>query len=245
MNNAALGFESLSNYMDISKQLIVALDIDSFIAMKDIVGAIGTAVSTYKIGHQLFIAEGFKTIRYLKDLGKDVCLDLKLHEIPNSVASAVLAAGNHGVDMITVHASGGKPMMQAAVKAAARFADLKIVALTVVTGLSDQDLADIGFALNSQDLVVRLAKLAQASGCHGVIASPREIQLLRMALGNTFLIVTPGIRPLDHSRDDQHRIGTPQQAIRAGASFIVVGRPITRADNPALAAQHIIQQMLD
>lgn len=229
--------------MTSSKKLIVALDVNTFSEMKSIIESIGETVSSYKIGHQLFVSEGPKTITYLKELGKDVFLDLKLHEIPNSVASAVKAAGKHGVNMITVHASGGKQMMQAAVEAANNFPNLRILALTVVTGLSEQDLVDIGFEVDSETLVLRLAKLAQESGCHGVIASPKEVKMLRGQLGNDFLIVTPGVRPIESETHDQHRIGTPQQAIRSGASFIIMGRPIVQANNPALAAREAINEM--
>lgn len=229
--------------MTSSNKLIVALDIDTFSEMKSIVESIGEAVSIYKIGHQLFISEGPKTITYLKEQGKDIFLDLKLHEIPNSVASAVKAAGKYGVNMLTVHASGGQKMMQAAVEAANGFPNLRTLALTVITGLSDRDLVDIGFEIDSTALVLRLAQLAKESGCHGVIASPKEVESIRNHLGSEFLIVTPGVRPLESENHDQHRVGTPQQAIRSGASFIIMGRPIVRATQPALAAKEVISQL--
>ena len=227
--------------MDSSNKLIVALDVDSFADMQRIVQAIGPDVSTYKIGHQLFTAEGPQTIAYLKDLGKAVFLDLKLHEIPNSVAQAVQAAGQHGVSMLTVHASGGAKMMQAAVQAASHFPELKILALTVVTGLSDHDLATIGFAYKSADLGLHLATLAKTSGCHGVIASPQEVGRIRRRLGDECLIVTPGVRLTELDGDDQARTGTPRQALLAGASHVIVGRPVIQADNPALAVRRILE----
>lgn len=224
-------------------RLIVALDVSSFEEMKVIVETIGENVGIYKIGHQLFTAQGPKALVYLKEQKKAVFLDAKLHEIPNSVAAAVKEAAIHGVKMITVHASGGKKMMQAAVEAAKPFPDLHILALTVVTGLSDQDLREIGFTLSHEALVVHLAKLAKESGCHGVIASPKEVQLIREQLGNDLLVVTPGVRPADAAQDDQYRIATPKQAIQNGASYIVVGRPIVKANNPAEAAKAILAEM--
>ena len=233
----------MSDTVDNAKRLIVALNMETFAEMKAIVEGIGEKVSIYKIGHQLFTSEGPKTIAYLKSSGKSVFLDLKLHEIPHSAASAVVAAGKHGVDFLTVHASGGKKMMQAAVEAATQFPNMKILALTVVTGLSEQDLEQIGFVSGSQALVLRLAKLAKESGCHGVVASPKEIEAIRSHLGAEFLIVAPAIRSADSDADDQQRVGTPQQAFQAGASFLIVGRPVVQAENPALAAEQIIAQM--
>lgn len=224
-------------------KLIVALDVPTFAEMKDIVAALGAEVTAYKVGQQLFTAVGPQAITFLKERGKMVFLDAKLHEIPNSVASAVKAAGQQGVDMITVHASGGRKMMQAGVVAAAEFPGLKIIALTVVTGLSEADLAEIGFSAGVTELVVRLAKLAQASGCHGVVTSPQEISLLRREIGNELLIVTSGVRPAGSAPGDQNRVGTPLQAVQAGASYLVVGRPIVQAKEPAAAARQILAEM--
>ena len=229
--------------MDASHKLIIALDVPDFGQMKSIVERIGPAISTYKIGHQLFTAEGPQVIHYLKEQGKSVFLDLKLHEIPNSVALAIEAAGRHGVDMVTVHATGGGKMMQAAVEASSEFPAMKILALTVVTGLSDRDLEQIGYIPSCEELVLRLAKLAQESGCHGVVASPKEIALIRSNLGDELLIVTPGVRPADSDAGDQSRIGTPEQAINSGASYIVLGRPVVKAESPALAVKNIIHQI--
>lgn len=225
------------------QKLIVALDVPSFVAMTAIVDALGDDVAAYKVGHQIFVAEGPKTISFLKERGKLVLLDLKLHEIPHSAAEAVRAAGKHGVDMVTVHASGGRQMMQTAVAAAAEFPGLNILALTVVTGLREADLAEIGFAESVDDLVLRLANLAKESGCQGVVAAPQEIGRLRAALGEDLLIVTPGVRPTGAERGDQNRVGTPRQAVQAGASYIVVGRPIVQAPDPAVAARQIVADM--
>ena len=223
--------------------LIVALDVFTFEEMKDIVDSTKAEVSIYKVGLQLLTAEGPKVIAYLKDLGKSVFLDIKLHEISNSVASAIKSAGKHGVDMITVHASGGQKMMETAVEAALEFPKMKVLALTVVTGLSDQDLHDIGFSGTSQEQVIRLALIAERSGCHGVIASPQETEVLRRTLADSMLIITPGIRPEGTDTQDQHRIGTPAHAIASGASYIIVGRPIVKNENPEKAAREINNQI--
>lgn len=223
--------------------LIVALDVSSLDAARSIVESTTEEVTVYKVGLQLLTAQGPQVIQYLKERGKIVFLDLKLHEISNSVSSAVHAAGEHGVDMITVHASGGQKMMESAVEAAAVYPGLKVLALTVVTGLGDQDLLDIGFSRSSEEQVVRLAQLAQCSGCHGVVASPNETAQLRALLGPDMLIVTPGIRPDGAQSQDQHRVGTPVHAIASGASYIVVGRPIVQAEQPEQAARDINEQI--
>ena len=223
--------------------LIVALDVFTFEEMKSIVDSTKAEVTTYKVGLQLLTSEGPEVILYLKNLGKTVFLDLKLHEISNSVSAAIKSAGKHGVDMVTVHASGGQRMMEAAAKAAAEFPNMKVLALTVVTGLNDQDLLDIGFSRSCQDQVARLALLAQRSGCHGVIASSQEIQTLRSLLSDHMLIITPGIRLESEENQDQSRVGTPAHAITSGASYIIVGRPIVKSVNPAKAAREINDQI--
>ena len=145
--------------------------------------------------------------------------------------------------MVTVHASGGQKMMEAAAEAASEFPNMKVLALTVVTGLNDQDLLDIGFSRSCQDQVVRLAQLAERSGCHGVISSPQETETLRNLLAGHMLIITPGIRPAGKDTQDQHRVGTPAHAITSGASYIIVGRPIVQAENPENSAREINLQI--
>lgn len=219
--------------------LIVALDVFTFSEARKIVESTKNEVTVYKVGMQLLTSEGPHVIQYLNTLGKAVFLDLKLHEIPSSVASAVKAAGMHGVKMITVHASGGKKMMEAAVSAASKFPELNVLALTVVSGLSNEDLTDIGFKHGSEEQVLRLAKMAEECGCHGVIASSQEAALLRSSLNRKMLIVTPGIRPKGCANNDQGRIGTPAYAAMNGASHIIVGRPIVEADNPEVVVRAI------
>ncbi|MFA0813377.1 orotidine-5'-phosphate decarboxylase [Microbulbifer epialgicus] len=223
--------------------LIVALDVFTATEMKEIVESTKAEVTTYKVGLQLLTSEGPEVIRYLKDLGKTVFLDLKLHEISNSVSSAVKSAGKHGVDMVTVHASGGQKMMESAVEAASEFPNMKVLALTVVTGLNEQDLLDIGVERSIQDQAIKLAQLAERSGCHGVIASPQETKALRLLLAKHMLIVTPGVRPIGSDVQDQHRVGTPVHAVRSGASYIIVGRPIVQAKDPGKSAREINQQI--
>jgi orotidine-5'-phosphate decarboxylase len=219
------------------------MDVPTFGEMERIVDSVGDEVITYKVGHQLFTAEGPRVIRYLRQRDKNVFLDLKLHEIPNSVASAVRSAGNHGVDMITVHASGGRAMMAAGVEAASEFPGLTILALTVVTGLTDQDLTEIGIDASNDEQVNRLARLAESSGCHGVIASPAETKMLRDVLAAQSLIVTPGVRPAGTSANDQARVATPAEAVANGASYVIIGRPITQSEDPARTAREINEQI--
>jgi len=224
--------------------LIVALDVFTLDDMKVIVESTKAEVNTYKVGLQLLTSEGPEAIRYLKSLDKTVFLDLKLHEISSSVSSAIKSVCKHGVDMITVHASGGQKMMESAVEAASEFPNMKVLALTVITGLNDQDLHDIGFSRSSPDQVVRLAQLAERSGCHGVISSPQETEPLRSLLAAQMLIVTPGVRPAGADLQDQHRVGTPVHTINSGASYIIVGRPIVQAENPEKSAREINEQIL-
>ena len=218
-----------------NEQIIVALDFDSRTDALGLVDQLGAAAPCYKVGLQLLTAEGPEIVRTLIARQKKVFLDLKLHEIPNSVASAVAVAGALGVAMVTVHASGGAAVMRAAVEAARRFPDLRILALTVITSLQDQDLAEIGVAGSVRDQVQRLAKLAAAAGCHGVVASPQEATLLRAVLPAHMLIVTPGVQLPGGSHNDQARTATPAQAIRSGSTHIVLGRSIARAADPGSA----------
>lgn len=194
----------------------------------------------FKVGKQLFTAEGPGLVRQLVERGDKVFLDLKFHDIPNTVRSAVKAAASLGVSLIDVHASGGPAMMRAAVEAAAE-TGMTAVAVTVLTSMDQRELAAVGFPDPPERLVLRLAKLALESGLAGVVAAPPEVGLLRRELGKDFLIVTPGIRFDVSHRQDQQRIGAPEQAVRSGADFIVVGRPITQAEDPAAVARSVLQ----
>ncbi|WP_316741382.1 orotidine-5'-phosphate decarboxylase [Streptomyces sp. MK7] len=220
-------------------QVIVALDCDSRETAEEIVDRLGDACRFYKVGLELLTAAGPAFVEHLVAQGKEVFLDLKLFEIPNSVAGAVRAAGTLGVSMVTVHSMGGTGIMTAAVDAARDFPHLRVLALTVVTSMTDEDLADIGVGESTEEQVLRLARLAAKAGCHGVIASPQEVAALRGVLGSDALIVTPGVTPHGDSPAEHARPGTPRAAIAAGASHVVVGRAVTRATDPAAAFRRV------
>ena len=225
-------------------RLIVALDVPGATQARQIVQAIGDAATTYKVGKQLFTAEGPQVVRDLVASGRKVFLDLKYHDIPNTVAAAVRSAAELGVSMLTVHASGGSKMLKAAVEAASQSPTKPMVlAVTVLTSLSDSDLQELGIAGNVLSQVLRLGALARAAGCGGLVASAQEARELRKALGEGFAIVTPGVRPAGASAGDQVRVVTPKDAIAAGVTYLVVGRPILEAPDPAKAAQQIADEI--
>jgi orotidine-5'-phosphate decarboxylase len=229
---------------DPRQRLIVALDVSSAAAAQKIVAAVGDSASCYKVGMQLYTAEGPRIVRDLVASGRRVFLDLKYHDIPNTVAAAVREAAGLGVSMLTIHASGGGKMMRAATEAARNSnAALMVLAVTVLTSLDDYDLDKLGVHGRVKDQVLRLAALALADGCHGVVASAQEASELRSELEGDFAIVTPGIRPAGMEPGDQARVVTPAEAIAAGASHIVVGRPITGAADPASEARAILGQI--
>src|SRR5215471_9297756 len=228
---------------DFRERLIVALDVSSASAAQRLVQQIGDSVSTYKVGLQLFTAEGPAVVRDLVASGRKVFLDLKLHDIPNTVAHAVESAVQSGASMLTVHASAGTEVLRAAVNAANR--RLSILGVTVLTSLDNEDMQEIGFAGTTVDEALRMAALARSAGCDAVVTSAREAGALRRMLGEGFGIVVPGIRPQGTARDDQSRIATPAQAIQAGATQIVVGRPITRASDPVQAVNAILEEMAE
>ena len=229
---------------DSRERLIVALDVSSAAAAKKIVAAVGDSVRYFKVGLQLYTAEGPQIVRDLVTSGRQVFLDLKLHDIPNTVAAAVAEASQLRVSMLTVHASGGGKMLRAAAEAARLTSPSPwILAVTVLTSLEQRDLENAGVRGTLVDQVSRLAALAIASGCHGVVASAHEASTLRAELGDDFLIVTPGVRPAGRDHGDQVRVVTPAEAIAAGASHIVVGRPITEAADPAAEAREILAQI--
>jgi len=222
-------------------RLIVALDVPNARAAQDMVGRIGEAAVFYKVGLQLFTAEGPSIVRELIASGRRVFLDLKLHDIPNTVAHAVKSAAALGAHMLTVHAGGGSDMLRAAVEAADH--RLKLLAVTVLTSMDQEDLNEIAIAGTIQTHVLHLAELARRAGCDAVVSSPLEIRALRKFLGPDFGIVIPGVRPAGAATHDQQRTATPAQTIADGASHIVVGRPITQAHDPAQAARAIIEEM--
>ena len=203
----------------------------------------------FKVGSELFTAEGPVLVHYLVANGIKVFLDLKFHDIPNTVRAATREAVRMGVSLLNVHVSGGRAMMVAAAESARAAASAQriprplVLGVTVLTSLTGEDLQELGMAGGPDDAVPRLARLAQAAGLDGVVASPREIAAIRRACGPGFVIVTPGIRPATADANDQARIATPGAAIQAGADFLVVGRPITAAPDPAAAAEAIVAEM--
>ncbi len=226
------------------ESLIVALDVSNAADAQRIVGQVGRLAGFYKVGKQLFTAEGPQVVRDLAGSGHRVFLDLKYHDIPNTVGKAVAEACRLGISMLNVHASGGSRMLKAAVEAVAN-SNCKplLLAVTVLTSLNDEDMQEIGVVGRTIDQVLRMANLARDCGCGGVVASPREIRQLRQAMGTGFAIVTPGVRPAGSDKGDQERSATPAEAISAGASHIVVGRPITAAPDPAEAARRILDEI--
>jgi orotidine-5'-phosphate decarboxylase len=229
---------------DSRERLIVALDVSSAAAAHKIVAAVGDSARIYKVGMQLYTAEGPPIVRGLIAGGREVFLDLKYHDIPNTVRAAVTEAAKLGVRMLTVHASGGTRMLHAAVEAARNTNPATMVlAVTVLTSLDSRDLENGGVRGTVVDQVVRLATLAITAGCHGVVASAQEASALRTELGDDFVILTPGVRPIGVGHGDQVRVVTPAEAIAAGANYIVVGRPITEAAEPAAEAREILAEI--
>jgi len=229
---------------DPRQRLIIALDVSSAAAAQKIVAAVGDAAFTYKVGMQLYTAVGPSIVRDLIASGRRIFLDLKYHDIPNTVGKAVCEAARLGVSMLTVHAAGGGRMLRAATEAAAVNPALQVLGVTVLTSMSDTDLEKIGVRGHTVDQVLRLAALAMADGCHGIVASAREAPALRQELGYDFAIVTPGVRPAGSTNlHDQVRVVTPAEAIAAGATHIVVGRPITEAADPGEEARAVLSQI--
>jgi orotidine-5'-phosphate decarboxylase len=228
------------------ERLIVALDVPDLKEASRLLETLSPTVRWFKIGHQLFTAAGPQAVSLVKKSGARVFLDLKYHDIPNTVSGAVEAAVALGADMINLHASGGAAMMAAAAKAAAKHTNRPILlAVTALTSLDSRGLEQItGIGgLSVEEHVLRLAALARDSGVDGVVASPLEIRPLRERFGEDFVILTPGIRPPESAPEDQSRTATPAQAVSLGADFIVVGRPITRAPDPLQSARSIIKEM--
>lgn len=221
-------------------RVFVALDFADGDAALRLAGRLDPDLCGLKVGKELFVAAGPQLVRELVGRGFRVFLDLKFHDIPNTVAQACLAAARLGVWMVNVHASGGLAMMQAARQALdALPAPPRLIAVTVLTSLGRADLAQVGWDMEPADQVLRLARLARQAGLDGVVCSGREAGMLRSELGAGFLLVTPGIRPADTALGDQRRVLTPAQALAAGADYLVIGRPITQAPDPVAALQQI------
>jgi orotidine-5'-phosphate decarboxylase len=227
-------------------KIIVALDYPAAQPALDLVARLEPSLCRLKVGKELFTASGPHLLEQLMQRGFEIFLDLKFHDIPNTTAQACKAAAGLGVWMVNVHALGGRKMMEAARDAVANSArPPKLIAVTVLTSMAQEDLAGIGINATPAEMVLRLATLARDSGLDGVVCSAREAALLRQHCGSDFCLVTPGIRPADAAADDQSRIMTPRAALEQGASYLVIGRPITRAADPLLALQKISTEIGD
>ncbi len=231
-------------------KLMVALDLPSADAAARLAEKLRGRAGGFKVGSGLFTAEGPVLARYLVAQGEKVFLDLKFHDIPNTVQAAAREAAQIGVSMLNVHASGGRKMMEAALEGVREASSTRrdgarplVLGVTLLTSLTSADLDELGISGAPEDAVVRLARLSQKAGLDGVVASPREIAAVRRACGPRLVIVTPGIRPAATASNDQARTATPEAAIQAGADFLVVGRPIIQAADPVAATEAIVAQM--
>ena len=221
-------------------RLIVALDLPTVRDAEAMVERLGDSVSFYKVGYQLAFASGLAFTDALIRAGKQVFLDMKLHDIENTVLKGVESVAKTGVTFLTVHAY---PQTMTAAVAARKGSDLKVLAVTVLTSYDDIDLAQAGYSTSVEALVARRAQQAHDLGMDGLVCSPEEASPLRLAVGNEMLFVTPGIRPIGAAHGDQKRVATPTQAIDAGADYLVVGRPITSAADPRAAAEAVVAEI--
>ena len=236
--------------MSLKDRVIVALDTPDLQFAKKLVRSLKDHIKMFKIGNELFTAHGPKAVQTIKDLGAEVFLDLKYHDIPNTVAQAARQAVRLGIFMFNVHIPGGLQMMQETCIAAADEArkqnlpSPKLIGVTLLTSLSQDEMAkQIGISKPLIDTVLHYAELAQKAGLDGVVASPREIEKIRAKFGPKFLIVTPGIRPVWAECGDQERVTTPKEALKLGADYLVIGRPITQSDDPSEAASRIFEEL--
>ena len=231
------------------ERLIVALDIDDLERVKESVKLLASEVGMFKVGKQLFTHAGPQAVKLIQEMEGDVFLDLKFHDIPTTVAKAAIEATRLGVKMFNVHASGSLEMMRLTVREVTRVCRQEnlrkplMLAVTVLTSLNKSDLEKVGVDGEVADQVIRLALLTKEAGMDGVVASPQEVAAIRGACGRRFIIVSPGVRPEKGKRNDQRRVMTPEEAIRAGVDYIVVGRPIMEAKNPLTAVREIISEM--
>lgn len=225
------------------ERIYVALDTTDVAYAVDLASKLKGLVGGMKVGKEFFSANGPQGVQKIRDVGMPVFLDLKFHDIPNTVAGAIRAAGRTGAEIVNVHAQGGPAMLKAAGEAARAAGIPMVIAVTILTALDQDDLLAIGVEHDLEDQVVRLAKLSQENGLDGVVCSAREIEPIRKACGPDFKLIVPGIRPEWAAHGDQKRVMTPRDAIKAGADILVIGRPITKADDPVLAAQKIATEL--
>lgn len=232
------------------EKIIVALDVDTLERALELVEQLHPYVGMFKVGMELYNAVGPRAISAIRERGGEVFVDLKLHDIPTTVAKAARVLTKNGASIINVHASGGLAMMQAAASAVQDEAAVQnivppqLIAVTVLTSMDQETLnCQLQIPGTVEENVVRWAELTQQAGLHGVVASPREITAIRKACGDDFVIITPGIRPLGAAKNDQERITTPEEAVQLGATYLVIGRPITKAPNPVEAVKEIIAKL--
>lgn len=225
--------------------IVVALDYENQADALNLVSQLDPSLCRLKVGKEMFTYFGPQFVTALQQRNFEVFLDLKFHDIPNTIAKAVQAAADLGVWMVNVHASGGSRMMVAAKEALVRFgaARPKLIAVTVLTSMEQADLAELGISLTPADQVMKLATLTSAAGLDGVVCSAQEAELLKQRFGPAFQLVTPGIRPANSAADDQRRVMTPQAAKLAGVDYMVIGRPITKAADPLAALQAIVTEL--
>ena len=235
--------------MTAKDKIIVALDVETPEAAAAWSARLKKEVGYFKIGKQLFTAAGPDVVRRIKADGGKVFLDLKFHDIPNTVAAAAVEAVRLGVDMLNVHALGGLEMMQKAAEAVKEEALNRggerplLIAVTILTSMNEEALSEAGISTPLAEEVRRLALLAKKAGLDGVVASPMEIRLIKEACSEAFLVVTPGVRPSFAAKNDQRRVMTPAEAVNAGADYLVIGRPITAAEDPESAVSRIVEEM--
>ena len=233
---------------DARKKIIFALDVHGLAEIDRFAEMLSGKVGMFKVGKELFTSCGLEAVKAVQRHGGEVFLDLKYHDIPNTVAKAMLEAARLGVQLANLHALGGLEMMETAASAVRKeFGDERprLLAVTILTSSTVETLRQVGIEHTVQDMVVRLARLAKEAGMDGVVASPLEIGLIRDACGPDFLIVTPGVRPSFAAVDDQKRIMTPAEAVKAGADYLVIGRPIAKAADPAAAAEMIVNEIVE
>lgn len=235
------------NRDDARRKIIFALDVNGVAEIDRFAGMLSGKVGMFKVGKELFTSSGPEAVRAVQRHGGQVFLDLKYHDIPNTVAKAMLEAARLGVELTNLHALGGAEMMETAATAVRKeFGDdrPRLLAVTILTSSTADTLRGVGIEHPVEEMVVRLARLAQDAGMDGVVASPLEIGLIRAACGPDFLVVTPGVRPSFAGVDDQKRILTPAEAVAAGADYLVIGRPIAKAADPVAAAEMIADEIL-
>ncbi|MBU1061513.1 MAG: orotidine-5'-phosphate decarboxylase [Candidatus Omnitrophica bacterium] len=229
-----------------TNKIIVALDVNTIKELERLLDILSPHIKIFKVGMELFYSCGPKAVEIIKKYDREVFLDLKFFDIPNTVYSSSKAIARFGLFMFNVHVQGGAGMMKMALKGAEEESEKlgvsrpRILGVTVLTSMDEQDLQQVGINKSSKEHVLNLARLAKQSGLDGVVASPREVRWIRKEIGKDFLIVTPGIRPAGDAKGDQKRIATPREAINAGADYIVMGRPITKAKDPVKALDSIV-----